>query len=365
MSYWEGKRTFDRRELIKYVFIPLLIGGCGGSASSDNTLASQPPTYPPKLSIKFGLGDDPEKLINGYDLDGLSVLNTLMPDIVCFWLNGASDNAGRVYGESMNYIREWASKGRFSQWSNAGYELMLITWENYDGQNPSLGQPTYGNYHISEQFLIDLNEILDIIKAQFKNKLYIALATEQSTYTACRFSQSCLHAIPYTDSINQHTIWYFSRLRENLLKAVDIIKAKGLNVEFGPCFGGWLVEFSEGINFIRFFDEVIARSNAVFFQSMFDKKPSENNGYGNPQRIMKNCEFFSSYRKPIHLAHYMPASQRSDVVFEDMSIMSNQSYLRRLYSLGLRSFSFMYYGLVKDNQNRSLEALQNFRNMIK
>ncbi len=352
----------DRRAFLISLILGLVSCGSSGGNSSSLQRQQQPPQ---RVSILFGLGDDPERLVNGYDPEGKRVSDILEPNILNFWLNGSVDNNGQPYGNSMTFIREWANKGRFKEWSEQGYSLMLITWENYDGQNPYLGGPTYGEYHISQTFLRDLQDVLSILKSQVRGKVYIALATEQSTYTACRYSQTCKHEIPYTDSINYLTKDYYTRLRSNLLNAIDIIKESAMDAVYGICFGGWLVEFQEGVNFIRFFEPVIQKSNAIFFQSMFDYKMSEKGGYGNPQRILKNCEFFSQYGKPLHLAHYMPNNKRADVVADDMSYMSNSGYIRRLYQLGLRSFSFMSYGLVKNDEYESLEKLSTFRKSLR
>ncbi|MCS7084430.1 MAG: hypothetical protein NZL90_05560, partial [Aquificaceae bacterium] len=180
-----------------------------------------------------------------------------------------------------------------------------------------------------------------------------------------RRDSSCPHRIPHTDVISNETRDYFNALRANLLRAIDEIRRMLPNSDYGACFGGWLVEFPEGVDFIRFFEPVINASNAIFFQSMMDFKASERGGYGNPQRILRNCEFYSSYRKPIHLAHYMPNNHRADVVAEDAREMARVEYLRRLYSLGLRSFSFMYYGVVKDNRFGSLDELSRLRNLMR
>ncbi len=61
----------------------------------------------------------------------------------------------------------------------------------------------------------------------------------------------------------------------------------------------------------------------------------------------------------------MPVNKRADVVSDDMTYMSNAEYIRRLYQLGLRSFSFMHYGLVKNNEYRSLEKLSTFKENLK
>ncbi|MEJ5338780.1 MAG: hypothetical protein WHS43_03910 [Aquificaceae bacterium] len=119
-----------------------------------------------------------------------------------------------------------------------GYSLMLEIWENYDGQNPELGPAILGEYYISETFLQNLQEALSILKSQVRTKGYIALTTEQSTYTACRLSSNCEHKPSYTDSINQLNEAYYSRLQEDLLMAVELIRNSKLDADYGVCFGG-------------------------------------------------------------------------------------------------------------------------------
>ena len=346
----------NRRDFLKVLLASLVLNSCG--ETSNDSKAED------KISIKFGLGSDPERMIDGYDQDGKRILDILKPDIVCMWINGAKDKDGNLFSPSMDYVRDWAIKERFDEWSKLGYELMVITWENYNYQNPNLGDlPTLGDYHISQVYLDNTKKILDILKEQFKNKIYFALATEQSTYTACRYDNTC-HNPNYVDRINTTTEEYFSKLRDNLSKAMDLIKDSGINAVYGMSFGGWLVEFQDGIDFIKFFEPIINQGNALFFQSMMGKKSCENNGYGNPQRILKNCQFYSKYRKDIHLAHYMPNNLRADVVADDMRQMSNLNYLKTLCKLGFKSFSFMDYGILKGNAYDCLNATLNFRKLL-
>jgi hypothetical protein len=347
----------NRREFIKAVLASLILSSCGKSSNDSNIKDD-------KTSIRFGLGNDPERMIDGYDPYGKRTLNTLNPNIVCMWINGAKDKNGKSFSPSMNYVRDWKTKGRFNEWSNLGYELMVITWENYDYQNPNIGDlQTLGDYHISNVYLDDIKELLNILKDQFKNKVYFALATEQSTYTACRYDNTCQNS-DYVDKINVTTKEYFSKLKVNLLRAMDLIKNSGVNSAYGMSFGGWLVEFQDGIDFIKFFEPIINKGNAVFFQSMMENKSIENNGYGNPQRILKNCQFYSGYQKDIHLAHYMPNNLRADVVTDDMEQMSSYNYLKTLYNFGFKSFSFMDYGLLKDNNYECLDSTLKFRKLF-
>ncbi|MEM5784724.1 MAG: hypothetical protein QXF15_03240, partial [Candidatus Aenigmatarchaeota archaeon] len=67
--------------------INLMLGlaSCGGS---DNGNASSNKPQKQNVSILFGLGDDPEKLVDGYDPKGKKVLDILKPNILNFWLNG-------------------------------------------------------------------------------------------------------------------------------------------------------------------------------------------------------------------------------------------------------------------------------------
>ncbi len=353
-----------RRDFLKLLFggLSLTLFGCGANAGGNSSNSSQP--FSLQKAIKFGLGPDPERMIDDYDPAGYMVLNTLTPNIVCMWINGAALSNGSVYSSSMEYVRNWAQEKRFAEWSQKGYELMVITWENYDGQNSTLGGPTYGNYHISNQFIQDMTELLGYLKAQFSNQLYFALATEQSTYTGCRYNHNICgnqqEEEQYSDIINSTTEEYFSQLRTNLQKAASLIEAQIPSAYVGMSFGGWLVNFQNGIDFIHYFDSVINESTAVFFQSMIGEKASENNGYGNPQQIMKNCQFYQSYGKPIILSHYMPSSLRADVVADDMQTISAPSYLENLDNY-LYAFCFMDYGILKDNQYNCLTYTQNFR----
>jgi len=339
----------NRRAYLKYMGF-LTLAGCGSAVG------------PLPRSIKFGLGDDPEKMINAYDPDGRRVLEALKPNIVCTWLNGGRDTSGRIYSPSMDYFREWAVRRRFEEWSSAGYELMIITWENYDGQNPLLGSPTFGDYHISAQFLEDLKELLGYLRAQFSKKVYIALATEQSTYSACRYDRTCANPLAYSDRVDDVTKEYFQPLRENLLRAIRLIRQALPTAEVGLCFGGWLVKYPALWEFIYYFERAIEEGNAIFFQSMRNQKADEE-GYGNPAQILDNCRFFSRWKKPLHLAHYMPSKKRADVVADDLLRMSEAAYLRELGRY-LSSFSFMDYSLPKNNAYDSLQRLKAFRERL-
>lgn len=290
-------------------------------------------------------------MIDAYDPAGKKVLDAIRPDIVCAWLNGT----GR--GGDVSYFRDWHGKGRLKEWSDLGYDFMLISWENYDGQSLSLGGPTYGDYHLSSRFIGDIKEIATYLKG-YKGDIFFALATEFSTYPACRYGNSCTDESSVTvnsDRYNSKTKEYYDRFIPNILTSIDEIKSIIPKSRVGLSFGGWLVTFDEpeyqaGKSLIHLLEPVIEKSDMIFFQSMRDKKTGEDEDIGNPAQIMLNCQFFSKYKKPLGVSHYMPHSKRADVMADDLEIMLKPEWLRAAKSYGLSLFSFMEYGLLKNNE---------------
>jgi len=357
----------DRREFLKrlgIVSLPVLFSfgsmleSCGGGSSGgdSNGLNSK---------ILFGLGDDPMKIMYT-DSNGQQVYNALKPDILCGWLNGGYNTTTNTIYSTLDYILQW--NDYLQNWSNQGIDLMIITWENYDGQNPALGGATYGNYHISPLFLQDIQTICNMLNG-YKGNIYFALATEQSTYTACRYDNNTCSS-QYEDVIDQTTEEYFSKLKANLLSAINIIKSSlptsmpRTNAYYRMSFGGWLATFEQGQSFIQYFNDVINQSNFIFFQSMLDYTMQENNGFGNPQQILTNLNFFQQYNKNLGVSHYMPHNQSADVVTSDMNYMASTNYIQQLNSLNLKLFCFMRYALLVGNPSGDLVATQNFRAML-
>jgi len=349
------KNNFNRRDFIKNVGITFLT-----SLFSYRWLGRASASFGASCSdekILFGLGNDPVKIMYA-DSKGKEVYSTLKPNILCAWLNGGRNIKTNSLYSTINYFLEWKQRNYITNWSDQGLGLMLITWENYDGQDSNLGGATYGDYHISELFLEDIQAICNMLKG-YKGKIYFALATEQSTYAVCRYNRSC--SSNYENIIDQITMEYFSKLKTNLLKAISIISKTLPHAYYGISFGGWLVTFYQGINFIRYFNELIDQSNFIFFQSMLDNTMQENHGFGNPQQIIANLDFFKTYKKNLGVSHYMPHNQRADVVTSDMNYMASKEYIDMLKRLNLKVFCFMYYGLLKDNPYGDLGATQNFR----
>jgi hypothetical protein len=328
------------------------------------------PDAPPRRCrspFRIGLGEDPARLLDGDDPEAPPVRDALRPDVVCAWLNGYSD--GSAPRGDLSYFRHWHQAGRFARWGAQGYELMIITWENYDGQSAYYGPPTFGNYHISEQFLRDLAELAGML-ARYPRTVYFVLATEFSTYPACRYDPSCSHPQAYSDRYNALTREYYDRLIPRLLEAFAVLRRRCPRARVGLGFGGWLATFDvntpeekAGRSFIRIFDPVIRASDWIFFQSMIGQRAHENGGLGNPDQIRMNVELFRGYRKPIGLAHYnpgLPYAERLDVMREDLQRMMDPAWLKAMQSRGLRLFAFMRYGPMKDNREGILDLAAAF-----
>lgn len=331
-------------------------------AHSELTPLPAPPACPAAFYI--GLGEDPERLINGYDPDAPPVLQAIRPDLVVAWLNGYRDPAsGQVRGD-LSYFYDWDARGRFAEWGAQGYGLMIITWENYDGQNPSYGPPTYGDYHLSPTFVSDVATLAAML-ADYPRTVYFVLATEFSTYPACRYDPSCADPLAYSDRYNAITREYYDALIPRLAEAMAAIRSHAPHARVGIGFGGWLATFDintpeekAGRSLIHLFDPLIAQSDWIFFQSMIGKLPHENGGLGNPEQIQINVAFFEPYGKPIGLAHYnpgIPYAERLDVMRSDLLRMSDPMWLGEMRRRGLRLFAFMRYGPMKYNEYEVLD----------
>ena len=326
------------------------------------------------IPFRIGLGEDPERILNAWDPDGWYVFQALQPDLVVAWLNGYRDpSSGRVIGD-LSYFRDWAARGRFAEWGAMGVELMIITWENYDGQSAYYGPPTYGDYHISAQFLEDIAGLAERL-ADYPRAVYFVLATEFSTYPACRYDPTCSDPLRYSDRYNAITREYYDQLIPRLQEAMSTIRSRAPRAQVGIGFGGWLATFDEntpeekaGRSFIRLFEPLIRGSDWIFFQSMIGRRAAENGGLGNPDQIRMNVEFFAPYGKPIGVAHYnpgLPYAERLDVMQEDLLRMLDPLWQAGVRAHGLRLFAFMRYGPMRDHEYNVLDLAVEFAGRIR
>ncbi len=324
-----------RRDFLQALISSAFFYSCGGGAVTSGNSNESSGGYGQTGTgndgiILFGLGDDPYALFTQHR----EMLEDLKVKILCAWINGAKKD-GRVYTPDRDWIIWWHESGFIKEVDQAGFRFMFITWENYDFQNPTLGtEPTRGDYHISDEFLDDMKLLRDVLRsANLRNKPYIALATEYTTYTACRYTADCEEK---NMTMNSITFEYFSELKEKINSAIDLFYDTAY---VGLSHGGWMVKGD--IKTLQFFDETIRRGNAIFFQSM-EITPNVN-----IKQIWDNVMYFRQYNKPIHLAHYMPVNEDKKVIIADASMM-NTFYFCELKRNNLRSFSFMRYHLLED-----------------
>lgn len=347
----------NRREFLKFSIISLLLSSRGGGSGVSGSTSPTPQAnyYNPVI---FGLGDDPETLLGlttstNYP-NGASLVNSLGKNlnVLSAWLNGMNQNG--TYIGDISYFNYWAQKGYYELWDSMGYGIQIITWENYNGQNPYLGPPTLGNYHISSQYIKDIQTIALYLKNN-KNPIYFSLATEFSTYPACRYTNGCTDEAAYSDTYNQTTQEYYTQFIPNIINAIEAIKSILPNAKVGLSFGGWLVTYNDpsnnsGQSFIPYFDSIIQKSDMIFFQSMIDDKTvTAIPNLTNPEQIILNCQFYSKYNKPLGVSHYMPKDQNQSIMISDINAMLQTSWQAEVRSYNLDFFNIMRYEMALSN----------------
>ena len=311
---------------------------------------------------QLGIGADPARLLgeNQTSPDVQKLVQDLSPQFLAGWLNSFDNRHG-----DLSFWRTWHEQGLLSAWFSQGYSLQVITWEN-DEVIPT------GEYHISKQYLEDLEEMDGYIrKANYKGKpTYWTLETE--------FSYWRLPA----DTYNATTAKYYQALMQNLLQARAVIKRQLPNAWVAPSWGGWIVTFDypsrgSGRSMIPPFTPLLKQMDGIAFQAMRPKPAGEYNPElkrpdpGNPEQIRQCCEVFSKYSKSLMVSHYEPAIKeshpnggRADTVTRDFAIMMRPAWLKTVTRLGLNKFSFMHYGLYKGNPYNALDAAHTFKAVL-
>lgn len=316
-----------------------------------------------KSSIwKLGIGADPAQLLAETKTNPgvLELVRAWSPHFVTGWLNSFDHRQG-----DLSFWRAWHQQDLLSALFSQGYGLQVITWEN-DEVLPT------GDYHISQQYLEDLEELAGYIREANPKGLptYWTLATE--------FSYWRLPA----DTYNRTTAKYYQALMQNLLRARAVIKRQLPSAWVAPSWGGWIVTFDypskgSGRSMIPPFAPLLKQMDGIAFQAMRPRPAGEYNPElnrpdpGNPEQIRQCCEVFSRYSKSLMVSHYEPAIKhrhpnggRADTVNRDFLIMMRPTWLKTVTRLGLNKFSLMHYGLYKGNPYNALDAAQTFKAAI-
>lgn len=311
---------------------------------------------------KVGMGEDPARLIgeiqNSPDVKEL--VRAWSPDFLSGWLNSFDHKKA-----DLSFWKEWHKQGLLSAWFKQGYSLQVISWED-DTTVPT------GNYHISEQFLEDLEELAGYIRQANPQgrPTYWTLATEFSYWR-----------VP-ADTYNSTTAKYYDALMQNLLRARSVIKRQLPSAWVAPSWGGWIVTFDypsqrKGRSMIPPFGSMLKQMDGIAFQSMRPRPAGEYNPElkrpdpGNPEQIRQCCEVFTKYNKSLMVSHYEPSIKefhpnggRADTVTRDFAIMTRPDWLKSVTTLGLDKFSIMHYGLYKNNPYNALDAAKTFKGVL-
>lgn len=350
---------YSRRQYLQGLFATsMLLTFC------DRRFAGKEPVLQAGNASRWhlGVGADPAQLVGEIKANPAvrELVQAWSPDFLTGWLNCTDGKQG-----DLSFWRIWHRQGLLATWFAAGYSLQVITWED------DVKRPT-GDYHISQQYLEDLEELAGYIrKANPKDRqTYWTLATE--------FSYWRLPA----DTYNSQTEKYYQKLMQNLLQARAAIKRQLPNAWVAPSWGGWIVTFDfpakgSGRSMIPPFAEMMRQMDGVAFQSMRPRPTGEFNQEiqrpdpGNPEQIRQCCEVFSQYRKSLMVSHYEPSIKekhpnggRADTVTRDFAVMSQPKWLKTVSDMGLDKFSLMHYGLYKNNPYNALDAAKTFKGVI-
>ena len=311
----------------------------------------------------LGIGADPYRFLaeTKSNTGVKAIAKAWAPQFLSAWLNS--------YDNQHGHFIDWDNlyhNGQLAAWFNQGFTLHIITWEN-DQQRPT------GNYHISEQYLRDINKLARYIQQVnvYQKATYWTLATEFSYWR-----------IP-EDTYNEATANYYQALMRNLLKARTIIKHYLPNAWVAPSWGGWIVTFDNpatgsGRSMIEPFGDFMKAMDGVAFQSMRPHRTGEVNAnnnkpdLGNPAQILQCCRVFSRYHRSLMVSHYEPSLKeahpnggRADTVAHDFLLMMRPNWLQETHQLGLDKFSLMHYGLYKGDPYGALTAAETFQTTLR
>lgn len=353
-------KRYNRRQYLQGLFATsLFLASCKKNLFANEFSQAKAANF---RRWKVGMGADPSRLIGEMqnNPEVKELVRAWSPDFLAGWLNSFDHKKG-----DLSFWREWHKQGLLSRWFSQGYSLQVISWED-DTTLPT------GNYHISAQFLEDLEELAGYIRQANPQgrQTYWTLATEFSYWR-----------VP-ADTYNRTTAGYYDALMQNLLRARTVIKSQLPNAWVAPSWGGWIVTFDypsqrKGRSMIPPFASMLQQMDGVAFQSMRPRPAGEYNRElkrpdpGNAEQIRQCCEVFSKYNKSLMVSHYEPTIKeshpnggRADTVTRDFVIMSRPAWLKSVTQLGLDKFSLMHYGLYKNNPYNALDAAKTFKGVL-
>ena len=311
----------------------------------------------------LGIGADPYRFLGEVNNNAAvsSIENAWAPQFLSAWLNSHDNQRG--------HFSDWDNlyyNGQLAAWFKRGYTLHIVTWEN-DQTRPT------GNYHISEQYLRDIDKLAGYIQQVNGDQrpTFWTLATEFSYWR-----------VP-ADTYNATTAPYYQALMQNLRQARTIIKGHLPNAWVAPSWGGWIVTFDNpdtgsGRSMIEPFRDFMQAMDGVAFQAMRPYRAGEMSSIaktpdvGNPTQILQCCRVFSQYHRSLMVSHYEPSLKeahphggRADTVAHDFLLMMRPDWLREAHQLGLNKFSLMHYGLYKGDPHGALTAAETFQKTVR
>lgn len=363
MTLWQTRRS--RRQFCQSLGFSSLLAALtpeGCQRTMTNALASSYSSNP-QQGWALGIGADPYRYLweMGTSPDVGQIARAWSPQFLSAWLNSPDNRSG-----DLSSWQHYSQSGQLFDWFDQGFSLHVITWEN-DGSLPT------GNYHISQQYLKDLEQVAGLIRQAnpADRPTYWTLATE--------FSYWRLPA----DTYNHETADYYQQLMKNLRRAKGVIKSELPNAWVAPSWGGWIATFDDpargwGRSMIPPFAEFLQDMDGVAFQAMRPRRTGEfdPNGDipdpGNPAQILQCCQVFSQYHHSFMVSHYEPNLKeshpnggRADTVANDFLLMMRPNWLNAATRLGLNKFSLMHYGLYKGDPYGALTAAETFQKIVR
>ncbi len=297
--------------------IPSLPPSPTPSTSPSPSPSPTPSPTPIPLKIIFGIGDNADKSIK------YKIVSEAPIKMLTSWYNGPGDL------EWMRVQKQYL----FPEIYKSKFIVHLVTWTPDEPEQnietpygPACGRP----YPVSTQILEDMNQLSQIYNGPVP--MYVSLFTEFQTYTC-------------TDNNWNGNENYWKTLMDNYKKIKDIFHKNAPKSKVSISWGGWInryddVENQGGRSLFKYFAQTLKESDFSSFQSM--------DSDSNAKDIINMVSILGSYKKPVMLSHYKPATHKEDVFNNDMNKIFEPSTLRELIKNGFFAISFMDYEILED-----------------